>query len=167
MPAEVTTIAAVGRNRAIGRDGSLPWRRDYPEDMRRFRDETVGHPVILGRVTHQSIIEANGGPLEGRRHVVVSSDHHFHSDTVRTVGSPASALNIALTEDDRAYVIGGESIYRALLPLSNRLLLTEVPESPDADAFFPEWDTGAWELVETEEAASGLVFREYRKPARR
>jgi dihydrofolate reductase len=163
MAADVTAIAAVARNGVIGAGDDLPWD-GYEADLRRFREETLGHPVILGRVTYESIVDRLGGPLPGRQSIVVSESRHFSGDNVRTVSSPASALTLSLRVDGRAYVAGGESIYRALVPLSNRLLITRIPEEPEGDAVFPAVGDD-WELVSEEDGPGGLVFVEYRKQA--
>jgi dihydrofolate reductase len=161
MAAEVTSIAAVARNGVIGRDDDLPWD-GYEADLRRFRDETMGHPVILGRVTYESIVERLGEPLPGRQSIVVSKSRHFSGERVRTVASPASALTLCLRTDNRAYIAGGESIYRALVPLSNRLLITRIPEEPEGDAVFPEVGDD-WHRTSREEGSDGLIFEEYQK----
>lgn len=161
MPAEITAIAAMAENGAIGRDGGLPWPEPVEGDLRFFKEETTGHPVILGRVTHESIVDRIGEPLPDRTSIIVSQSTHFKGPRVRTVRSPGSAIGLALRLDDRAYVAGGESIYRALLPQCTRMLITEVPGEHEGDAFFPEWDETEWDEVSRTEISDGVFVTEY------
>ncbi|MDY6766272.1 MAG: dihydrofolate reductase [Candidatus Nanohaloarchaea archaeon] len=147
---ELVAIAAVARNGVIGRDGSIPW--DYPEDLQHFKETTMGHPVILGRGTWESF---GHGPLDGRTNIVISHDDLDLPDGVVNVHSIDAAVDAAAeTGDDVAYVIGGESIYRQFLEqdLLDRMILTEIPERPDGDTYFPDWDVEDWDEVEREEA---------------
>jgi len=162
MPADMTAIAAVADNGVIGRDGDLPWSL-VEGDLPRFKEETTGHPVIMGRVTYEFIVERLGGPLSDRQSIVVSRSSYFKEENVRTVRSPGSAISLAFRIDDEAYVIGGESIYRALLPFCTRMLLTEVPGEYEGDAYFPEWSDGYWEEVSREELSEGVELAEYEK----
>jgi len=162
MGAEVTAIAAVAENGVIGDSGGLPWD-GYGADLEFFREETMGHPVILGRVTYESIVDRNGGPLEGRTNIVVSGSEHFKDEWTRTVGSPGSAITLALRIEDRTYVAGGASIYRTLMPISTRLLITEIPESPDGDVEFPEIDGNRWREASRDGGPDGLEFVEYER----
>lgn len=164
MAADVTAIAAVAENGAIGFEGAMPWD-DYPADLKRFRDHTEGHPVILGRVTYESIVDRLGGPLPERTNVVVSESKHFSGEWVRTVQSPGSAISLSLRIADECYIGGGESIYKSLLPVTNRLLVTRIPESPRADSFFPDLGD-SWDLVDSEDGPNGLVFEEFRKQSK-
>ena len=100
-------IAAVARNGTIGRDNALPWR--LPEDLRRFKALTMGHAIIMGRKTWESL----GRPLPGRRHVVVSRNPEYRADGVTVVGTLAEALAAAGSD---AYVIGGAMLYAQALP---------------------------------------------------
>lgn len=162
MPAEVTSIAAVAENGVIGDSGGLPWD-GYSADLKHFREETMDHPVILGRVTYEGILDRLGGPLEGRTNIVVSNSEHYKDEWTRTVGSPGSAITLALRIDDRAYVAGGASIYETLLPISTRLLITEIPERPDGDAEFPGIDEDRWREASREPGPDGLEFVEYER----
>lgn len=165
MPANMTAIAAVAENGVIGRDGDLPW--DPVEgDLLHFKEETIGHPVIMGRVTYDSIVDRLGGPLPERQNIVVSRSNHYHEENVRTVRSPGSAISLALRIDDAAYVIGGESIYRALLPFCTRMLITEVPGEYEGDARFPDWDDRGWKEAGREELSESVALVEYRNVER-
>lgn len=138
----------MARNRAIGRDGTLPWR--LPEDLAHFKSVTWGHAIIMGRHTFESL--PHGG-LPGRRNIVVST-------TLQSLPGceVCASLNEALSlcsqhykdiNTDEVFIIGGATLYRAALPLANRMYITLVDQEPkDADTFFPEFDTNLWREVE-------------------
>jgi dihydrofolate reductase len=139
----LTLIAAVAHNGVIGRDGRIPWR--IRGDLPRFKRITMGHPIVMGRRTWESL----GGPLSGRRNVVVS-----RSAALRPAGAEAFAsLDAALAAcagADEVFVIGGTEMYREALPLAHRLLLTELHADFAGDAHFPPFDRGAWREVDRE-----------------
>lgn len=133
----VTLIAAVARNRVIGAAGSIPWR--LPGDLARFKRITMGHMVVMGRATFDSI----GSALPGRRTVVVTRQEQWHRPDVEVVHSLAEALALA-QPDEEVFVAGGGQLYTLALPLADRLVITEVPLSPDGDAHFPPIDPAQW-----------------------
>lgn len=137
----LTLIVARARNHAIGKGNDIPWHA--PEDLKMFQRETLGGAVIMGRRTWDSLPFK---PLKNRLNVVVSRDTSL-TDTV--CGSVQEAVQTCYAQGyNRVYGIGGETIYRDLLPLADRLMLTEVDlEIADADAFFPEFDEAAWQEV--------------------
>ncbi|CUH78590.1 dihydrofolate reductase [Tropicibacter naphthalenivorans] len=132
----ITLIAARARNGAIGKDNDIPWH--IPEDLALFKRETLGGAIIMGRRTWDSLPFK---PLKNRLNIVVSRDTSLHE---HVVGSVAEAIALARAEGCfRIYGIGGQGIYEAMLPLADRLLLTEVDTViEDADAFFPEIGEG-------------------------
>jgi dihydrofolate reductase len=132
-------VVAVARNGAIGMDGALPWR--IPEDMKHFKRVTLGHAVIMGRKTWESI----GKPLVDRRNIVVSRSASIPG--VEVVRSVDEALKLAWERDDEPRVIGGAEIYRAALPHATRIYLTEINRDVAADAFF-NFDRAEWNEVE-------------------
>ena len=142
----VSLIAAVADNGVIGRGGDLPWR--LPADLKQFRRLTMGHHLIVGRRTWESI----GKPLKGRRILVLT-----RSETVDPPGAePCASLDEALARaeaagDDEAFVAGGAEIYRLALPRADRLYLTRVHAQPEGDVRFPALDLGPWQLVERRE----------------
>lgn len=141
----ITLIAAVADNDVIGRGGDIPWR--LPEDWRRFKQTTMGHHLIMGRRTWESI----GRPLPGRRTVVVSRGEPDLPAGVDLAHSFEEALDLAReTGEDELFVAGGAEIYRQALPEADRLLLTRVHASPDGDTQFPDWERDEWELVSEE-----------------
>ncbi|MDQ2678521.1 MAG: dihydrofolate reductase [Actinomycetota bacterium] len=126
-----TIVVAAARGGAIGRDGDLPWH--LPEDLAHFRRMTMDHTLVMGRRTWASI----GRPLPGRRMIVVSSRELDLPDTVVRAPDPTSALDLALTEDEDPSIVGGATIYAALLDRVDRIELTRIDRDvPDADTFF-------------------------------
>jgi len=124
-------IAAVARNGVIGRAGKLPWR--LPDDLAHFKRTTLGHPLIMGRKTWESL----RGPLPGRRNLVVTRAPGYRADGAEVFGSLDAALAACAPETD-AFVIGGAEIYAQALPRADRLYLTRVHADVSGDALFPE-----------------------------
>lgn len=152
----ITLIAARDRNGAIGRDGDIPWH--LPGDLAMFQRETTGGALIMGRATWESLPVK---PLKGRMNIVVSRDRGL-ADHV--VGSVAEALALARAEGYfRVYGIGGAGIYAEMLPLADRLLLTEVDCAVEgADTWFPEVDEADWREISSRrgEGEVGYLVRE-------
>ena len=140
-------VAAIARGGVIGRDGGLPWR--LPGDLARFRELTMGHAVVMGRRTWESLPE-RFRPLPGRRNVVVTRNPSWTAEGVDRAGSLGAALGL-LTGDEHVFVIGGGSIFAEALPLADELVLTEIDLDVDGDTFFPEWDRDAFEESSREE----------------
>lgn len=161
--ARVTLIAAVASNGVIGAGGQLPWR--LPEDLRFFKAQTLGHPVIMGRRTRESI----GRPLPGRRNLVVSRTPGFAAEGAEVVPSLDAAL-ARCTGEAEAFVIGGGDLYRAALAHADRIILTEIRQAFDGDTWFPAFDRQAWREVrrEAHAPAGGLAhdFVWYERAAR-
>ena len=155
--AEIVIIAAVARNRAIGRDNQLLWH--IPEDMAHFKALTAGHTVIMGRKTWESL-PPRFRPLPGRRNIVITRQAGYAAPGAELAGSLECALEMASTAAV-AFVIGGEQIYRQALPLADRLEITEVDQEPEADAWFPEIDAGWRETAR--EKGSGYAFVTWRR----
>ena len=130
---EIVLIAAVARNGTIGRDNELPWR--LKADLQHFRALTLGHPILMGRKTWESL----GRPLPGRRNLVVSRDPGFRAEGAECFADPAAAI-AAAGEAPTLFVIGGAQLYTTLLPCADRLELTEVWADVSGDAHFPPFD---------------------------
>lgn len=139
----VTIIAALGRNRVIGKNNRMPWH--ISDDLKRFKTLTLGHPVIMGRKTYESL----GRPLPGRDSIVVTHSPDFSAPACRVVHSVEAAL-AAAGGTGEVFVIGGAEIYALALPLADRLQLTEVDAAIDGDAYFPDFDRSAWREVSRE-----------------
>jgi dihydrofolate reductase len=152
----VSLVAAVARGGVIGRDGGIPWR--LPEDMAHFRELTMGHPVVMGRRTWESLPD-QFRPLPGRGNVVVTRNPDWSAQGADRVGSLEEALDL-LESAPRVFVIGGGEIYAAALPYADELLLTEIDAETEGDTVFPEWDRRAFEEIGREEHVSpdGMRF---------
>ena len=135
-------IAAVARNGTIGKDNELLWRESG--DQKHFRRVTMGHPVIMGRKTWDSVPE-RFRPLPGRRNVVITRQPQWQAAGAEVADSLDAALAI-LTTAPKAFVIGGAEIYALAMPLANELVLTEIEAELPGTAFFPEFDRQAFEL---------------------
>jgi dihydrofolate reductase len=158
----VVLVAAVAENGVIGVDGRMPWH--YPADLRHFKTTTTGHPVVMGRKTYQSIVADLGGPLPDRTNVVLSSRDLDLPDGAVLADSLARALELATGAPggDTVYVVGGATVYEQFLDRADGMVLTEVPESPDGDTYFPAFDEEEW--VETERTTDGdLAFVTYER----
>lgn len=142
----LSIICALTTNRAIGNNGGLLYY--LPADLKHFKNLTTGHTIIMGRKTFESLPK---GALPNRRNVVITRQADFQAPGIEVFHSFEDALQACQT-DDEVYVIGGESVYAAALPLAQRLCLTHIEAIPDeADTFFPSFDESQW-VVESEEA---------------
>ena len=140
----VTIIAAVGRNRALGKNNDLIWH--LPADLRRFKSLTRGHHVIMGRKTFESL----GRPLPKRTNIIVSRNPEYRAEGCITVNSLQAGLEMAQS-DPNPFILGGAEIYKQALSIADFMDLTLVHEDFEADAFFPEFDPVEWELVGRED----------------
>ena len=148
---KLVLVAAVARNGAIGKDNALLWR--LPEDLKHFKSVTLGHPIVMGRRTFDSI----GRPLPGRRNLVVTRNPAWRHEGVESFASLDAALAAAEQAhpaDDTICIIGGGELYAQALPRADELLLTEIDADFEADTFFPAWARGAFDEVERETHAS-------------
>ena len=139
---EIILIAAVARNRAIGKDNQLLWQ--IPEDMAHFKSLTAGHAVLMGRKTWESL-PARFRPLPGRRNIVVSRQQDYSAAGAELADSLENGLKLASTAE-KLFIIGGAEIYTQAMPLADRLEITEVDLMPEADAWFPEIPAVDWDL---------------------
>ena len=158
---KVSLVAAVARNGVIGRRGALPWH--LPEDMAHFRELTMGHPVVMGRRTWESLPD-RFRPLPGRRNVVVTRNPEWNTEGAESAGSLEEAL-VLLDGAPRVSVIGGAELFASALPLADELLLTEIDVDVEGDTFFPPYDEAVFEEVsrDAHAAADGtpLAFVTY------
>jgi dihydrofolate reductase len=136
MNKRLTLIAAMGKNRAIGLDGRMPWH--LPAELQHFKKATMGKAIVMGRKTWQAI----GRPLPGRQNIVVSRNPDFHAEGVDLANSLDDA--IAMSESDEVMIIGGGQLYALALPSAQRMVLTLIDIEPEADTWFPEWDEREW-----------------------
>ncbi len=137
MQKQISLIAAMGKNRAIGLDGRMPWH--LPAELQHFKQATIGKAIVMGRRTWQAI----GRPLPGRQNIVISRDSGFVAAGADVTGSLTAAVEIA--QVDEIMVIGGGQLYSLALPHAQRMILTLIDIEPRADTWFPEWDDKQWQ----------------------
>lgn len=149
----LSVIAAVARNGIIGRDNGLPWH--LPEDLKRFKALTMGHHIIMGRKTYESL----GRLLPGRTTVIVTRNPAYAVPGALVAGSLEQAVAMC-GNDPEVFVIGGAELYRESLLLAQRLYLTEIDQDFDGDARFPDWPRANWCEIEREAhvSANGLPY---------
>lgn len=146
----ISLIAAVAKNRAIGWRGKIPWH--LPADLKHFRETTMGHPVVMGRKTYESL----GKTLPGRTNIVLTRTHlkntaspEFNPPDAATVPSFKEALDLTDGAGE-VFVIGGQSVYEEALPFAEKIYLTLVDAEVDGDTFFPEFNESEWQLLNSE-----------------
>lgn len=131
----ISMIAAVGKNLELGKNNDLIWH--FKEDMKFFKETTMGHPVIMGRKTFESLPKA----LPGRKNIVISANPEYKADGAEVVTSVEEAIKLAEAENTDVFVLGGGRIYAEFLPYADNLYLTEInAECPDADIYFPDFN---------------------------
>jgi dihydrofolate reductase len=135
----ITIVAAMGRNRAIGLNGELPWH--LPRELRHFKETTLGKPIVMGRRTWQSI----GRALPGRQNLVVTRDAAFRAEGCDVLGSLEAA--VAAARGTEVMIIGGGQLYEQTMEHADRMVLTLVDCEPPADTWFPEWREEDWRQV--------------------
>lgn len=139
----ISMIWAMGKDNALGCKNRMPWY--LPADFAYFKKVTMGKPVVMGRKTFESI----GKPLPGRVNVVITRSPDFKPEGCITVDTIEKAK--AYAEDKEAFIIGGAEIYKAFLPIADKLYITEINHTFEADTFFPEIDYSRWKLVSREQ----------------
>jgi len=150
---KISMIVAMAENQVIGRDNKLPWY--LPNDLKYFKQVTMGKPILMGRKTYESI----GKPLPGRTNIVMTRSADWSAEGVKVVHSIAEALKLAtaiaeIDGQEELMVIGGDQIYRAALAQSDRLYLTEVHAQVEGDAEFPSIDRADWVEISREKFAA-------------
>lgn len=139
----LTIIAAAAENNALGKDNQLVWH--LPDDFKRFKKLTSGHHIIMGRKTFDSFPK----PLPNRTHVVITRQDNYRKEDVLVVNSLERAIELS-ADDPEAFVIGGGEIYKMSMKLADKIELTRVHGTFEADTFFPEIDENQWKLVSEE-----------------
>ncbi len=139
-------MVARARNGVIGRNGELPWH--LSSDLRRFKEITLGHPILMGRRTHESI----GRPLPGRNNLVVSRQRDYAPDGVQVVPSIGQGMMLAAALGaEELFIIGGAEVYAEALPQADRLYITEVHAEVEGDVLWPPHNEAEWKEVERDE----------------
>lgn len=162
MTATITIVAAIARNGVIGAGGTMPWH--LPEDLKRFKKLTLGHVLVMGRRTYDSI----GRPLPGRTTIVVTRQPDWEpscglSASLLRAGGMEEAFRLAAEVDSEIFVVGGAEIYAEALPVADALVLTWVDAEPEGDTFFPELNLSDWEGVSREPIQGGEIASYVRK----
>jgi len=139
----------MGKNRAIGLNGRMPWH--LPSELQHFKQATMGKTIVMGRKTWQSI----GRPLPGRQNIVISRNRKFKASGADVADSLSAAVEISTS--DEVMVIGGGLLYALALPIAQRMILTLIDIEPEADTWFPEWDSKQWH--KTDERRFGVDER--------
>jgi len=137
----ISFIVAMDENRVIGKENQLPWH--LPADLKFFKQVTMGHPIVMGRKTHESI----GRVLPGRENIVISRNPVYHAQGCTILNSVEEFLKLSRARDDEFFVIGGAEIFKAVFPYVDRLYITLIHERFSGDTYFPEFTIKDWELV--------------------
>ena len=153
MIPQLSVIAAIAHNRVIGRENALPWH--LPEDLKHFKALTMGHPIVMGRKTYESL----GRLLPGRTTVIVSRNRDYAVPGALVVASLQEAL-AACRHEQEIFIIGGAELYKEALTLADRLYLTEIDADFEGDAYFPDFASNRWREVSRQPhiGANGLPF---------
>lgn len=151
-PPLVSLLVAVARNGVIGRNNALPWH--LPDDLKRFKALTLGHAVVMGRKTYQSI----GKALPGRDNIVVTRQPRYAAPGCRVAHTLEDAIS-AVPIGKTVYVIGGADIFALALPLASRLDVTEIDADVEGDVFFPEYDRSEWRELSRQPGAGAQGLR--------
>jgi dihydrofolate reductase len=148
----ISFVVAMDENRAIGKDNDLPWY--LPNDLKHFKKTTMGKPIVMGRKTYESI----GKPLPGRENIVVTRDQSYEAEGTTIVHSVDEVLQINAEE---VCVIGGSEIFKQFLPVADRLYITEIHHTFEADTYFPELNDNEWKEVSRTE---GIIDEKNKYP---
>ncbi len=141
----VTMIAAIGKNNELGKNNDLIWR--FKEDLNFFKEQTMGKPMAMGYKTFYSL--RGGKPLPGRKHIVLTSRNIEENDQIKIVRSLEELINYIKEYGNEIMIIGGASIYKAMIDYADKLVLTEIDaEDKEADAYFPEFNKDEWNSEE-------------------
>ena len=139
----LSLIAALAKNRVIGIENRLPWK--LPEDLAHFKALTLGHPIVMGRKTFESL----GRPLPGRRNIVITRNADYHPEGCDTAKSIPEAVALCM-DTQEVFFIGGAELYKQVLPLVDRMYLTEIQIEAQGDAWFPDFDSSAFRELSRE-----------------
>ncbi|WP_028391468.1 dihydrofolate reductase [Bacillus cihuensis] len=137
----ISFILAMDDNRLIGKDNTLPWY--LPADLQYFKKVTMGHPILMGRKTYESI----GKPLPGRENIILTRNTDYQKEGVTVISNLKEAVAYADTSDKEVFVIGGAEIFQQLLANCKRLYITEIHHSFAGDTYFPELNMSKWQLI--------------------
>lgn len=161
----ISFILAMDENRVIGKDNQLPWH--LPEDLKFFKQVTMGHPIAMGRKTHESI----GRILPGRENIIITRQPNFKCEGCTVFYSVQEFVNYCRKQNDEIFVIGGAEIFKETFQYADRLYITMIHEKFEGDTFFLEFDESEWELNSSEKGIKNdknpydYEFRIYQRKA--
>ena len=141
---KITLVAAIASNNVIGKENSLPW--NIPEDLKRFKQMTSGHTILMGRKTFDSI----GRPLPNRQNIVMTKDENFEQEGIKVINDFDEALELIKESNEDVFVIGGSKIYELFEPVANSLAITRILKDFEGDAFFPNINWDLWQIEREE-----------------
>lgn len=141
---KITLVAAIASNNVIGKENSLPW--NIPEDLKRFKQMTSGHTILMGRKTFDSI----GRPLPNRQNIVMTKDENFEREGIKVINDFDEALELIKESNEDVFVIGGSKIYELFEPVANSLAITRILKDFEGDAFFPDINWDLWQIEKEE-----------------
>jgi dihydrofolate reductase len=136
----ISFIVAMDQNRVIGKDNQLPWH--LPEDLKYFKKVTIGHPIVMGRKTFESI----GRPLPGRENIILTRNETYRPEGCKIINSIDDLKQISNDYDEEVFVIGGAEIFKQTFHLADKLYITVIDEQFEGDTFFPNFDN-EWKLI--------------------
>ena len=141
----ISFIVAMDNNRVIGKDNQLPWH--LPADLKFFKKTTMGHPIVMGRKTHESI----GKPLPGRENIIVTRNERYHSEGCTVFHSVEELIRLdAENTDKEIFVIGGAELFRTMFPFADRLYITQIDHEFAGDTYFPDYNESDWYLASSD-----------------
>ncbi|MCC3357084.1 dihydrofolate reductase [Bacillus sp. REN16] len=140
----ISLLLAMDKNQLIGKDNDLPWR--LPADLAYFKRVTMGHAIIMGRKTYDSI----GRPLPGRENIIVTRDTSYKAEGCKVIHSIDEIVKLREETDQELFVIGGAEIFKMILPYSDRLYITEIEEEFEGDTYFPAFNKNEWKVISKE-----------------
>ncbi|MGL4336166.1 MAG: dihydrofolate reductase [Turicibacter sp.] len=155
----ISMIVAFDENQLIGADNKLPWH--FKEDLRYFKETTLGHDILMGRNTFDSILGYNNKPLPGRHNIILTHSNQYTDYDVTVIDELQSYIECYPAEKE-LFVIGGRSVYEQVLPLADRLYITHIKGSYKGDTYFPAYDPMNWNCISKKETDC-LIFAVYER----
>lgn len=141
---KITLVAAIAKNNIIGINNSLPW--DIPEDLKRFKAMTSGHPILMGRKTFESI----GRPLPNRKNIVLTGDEDYFFEGIDVTNNFDEAKELIKNLNEEVFIIGGSSIYKLFESSADELAITHIEKEFEGDSYFPDFDWSKWAVKKEE-----------------
>jgi dihydrofolate reductase len=148
----INLIVCMGKNREIGKEGDMPWKRGLPEDLAYFKRVTSGHAVVMGRKTYESI----GFALPNRKNMVLTRDVQFSANNCEIYHTVEEILTFYKENEEEFFIIGGAEIYKMFLPYAKRLYITEIKQEFEADTFFPSFDKEEYDVIKNEKGVKNV-----------